>query len=143
MSANFSLVPALIGGLLIGAATALLWLGIGRLAGLSGILGRVLQGARGIDRTWRILFLVGLPAGAGLAFLLGWAGQPSVPPARFGLIIIGGLLVGFGSRLGSGCTSGHGISGLARLSPRSLASTIIFTAAGMASVFVLRHLIGA
>jgi uncharacterized protein len=109
---------------------------------LSGILGRVLQGAEGVDRTWRLLFVVGLPAGAGLAFLLGWVARPSAPPDRFGLIV-GGLLVGLGSRLGSGCTSGHGISGLARLSPRSLASTLIFTAAGMASVFVLRHLIGA
>jgi uncharacterized protein len=143
MSENFTLIPALIGGLMIGAASSLLWLGIGRLAGLSGIMGRALQGADGIERTWRILFLIGLPAGAGLAFLLGWAKWPSAPPDRFGLIIISGLLVGFGSRLGSGCTSGHGISGLARLSPRSLAATLIFTTAGMASVFVLRHLIGA
>jgi len=142
MSADFTPISALIGGLMIGAAAGLLWLTLGRIAGISGILGRALQGAGGAERIWRILFLVGLPAGAGLAFLLGWAAAPSAPPGQFGLAIAGGLLVGFGTRLGSGCTSGHGICGLARLSPRSLAATLIFVAAGMAAVFVLRHLIG-
>ena len=73
---------------------------------------------------------------------LGWAASPSAPPSNLVLAAIGGLLVGFGTRLGSGCTSGHGICGLARLSPRSLAATLVFMAAGMASVFVVRHLIG-
>ena len=141
MSANFTPISALIGGLLIGAAASLLWLALGRIAGISGILGRALQGEGGMERLWRILFLIGLPAGAALAVLLGWAGAPSAPPANLGLAIVGGLLVGFGTRLGSGCTSGHGICGLARLSPRSLAATLIFMAAGMASVFVLRHLL--
>jgi uncharacterized membrane protein YedE/YeeE len=141
MSANFTPISALIGGLLIGAAASILWLVLGRIAGVSGILGRALQEAGG-ERIWRIPFLIGLPAGAALAVMLGWAAAPSAPPASLGLAIIGGLLVGFGTRLGSGCTSGHGICGLARLSPRSLAATLIFMAAGMASVFVLRHLIG-
>jgi len=143
MSASFTPISALIGGLMIGAAASLLWLGVGRIAGISGILGRALQGADGSERIWRILFLIGLPAGAGIVFLLGWAAAPSAPPSQLGLAVIGGLLVGFGTRLGSGCTSGHGICGLARLSPRSLAATLIFMAAGMASVFVLRHLVGA
>ncbi len=141
MSANFTPVSALLGGLLIGAAAALLWLALGRIAGISGILGRALQGSDGSERWWRVLFMVGLPAGAALAVALGLARAPSAPPANLVLAIIGGLLVGFGTRLGSGCTSGHGVCGLARLSPRSLAATAIFVAAGMASVFVLRHLI--
>lgn len=142
MSASFTPVSALIGGLMIGAAASLLWLILGRIAGVSGILGRALEGSDGSERLWRILFLIGLPAGAALAVVLGLADIPSAPPRQLELAVIGGLLVGFGTRLGSGCTSGHGICGLARLSPRSLVATLIFMAAGMASVFVLRHVIG-
>jgi hypothetical protein len=142
MSAEFTPVSALLGGLLIGAAASLLWLALGRIAGISGILGSALRGHGGSELIWRVLFLVGLPAGAALAVLLGWARAPSAPPADLALAGIGGLLVGFGTRLGSGCTSGHGICGLARLSPRSLAATAMFMAAGMASTFVLRHLAG-
>jgi hypothetical protein len=142
MSAAFTPISALIGGLMIGAAASLMWLALGRIAGISGILGRALQGSDGAERIWRTLFLIGLPAGAALAVLAGWAASPSAPPTQLGLAIIGGLLVGFGTRLGSGCTSGHGICGLARLSPRSLAATLIFMAAGMASVFFVRHLVG-
>ena len=141
MSPAFAPIPALIGGLLIGAAASLLWLAAGRIAGVSGILGRTLQRSEPAERWWRILFLLGLPAGAALAVWLGWAAAPSAPPANLTLAAIGGLLVGAGTRLGSGCTSGHGICGLARLSPRSLVATLIFMTAGMASVFVLRHLI--
>ena len=101
-----------------------------------------MHGATGSERIWRTLFLAGLPAGAALAVMLGVATAPTTPPAQLGLAIIGGLLVGFGTRLGSGCTSGHGICGLARLSPRSLVATAIFMGGGMASVFVLRHLFG-
>lgn len=162
MSSNFTPISALIGGGLIGIAAALLWLALGRIAGISGILGQALsvsvgRGAGGAERAsvepmwlelvWRILFLLGLPLGAWIAVQLGWASLPSAPPPSTSpgdlpLAIIGGLLVGFGTRLGSGCTSGHGVCGLARLSTRSLAATLIFMAAGMASVFVLRHLIG-
>jgi uncharacterized protein len=141
MSASFTPASALIGGLMIGAAAAILWLVLGRIAGISGILGRALQGERP-ERAWRILFLIGLPSGAALAVMLGLADAPTAPPARLGLAVIGGLLVGFGTRLGSGCTSGHGICGLARLSPRSLVATAIFMVAGMVSVFALRHLVG-
>lgn len=143
MSPAFSPLSALIGGGLIGAAAALLWLALGRIAGISGILGQALRGSDGVERLWRILFLLGLPFGAWLAVQMGWAGLPSAPPDTLFLAVIGGLLVGFGTRLGAGCTSGHGICGLARLSRRSLAATLFFMAAGMASVFVLRHLIGA
>lgn len=141
MSPDFTPVSALIGGFLIGAAAALLWLALGRIAGISGILGQAMRGAAGLERLWRLLFLAGLPMGAWLAVELGWAKLPSAPPPNLWLALAGGLLVGFGTRLGSGCTSGHGICGLARLSPRSLAATLVFMAAGMASVFVLRHLI--
>ncbi|MBL9035851.1 MAG: YeeE/YedE family protein [Rhodospirillaceae bacterium] len=143
MSPDFTPVSAAIGGGLIGLAAALLWLALGRIAGISGILGQAIGAATsGAERLWRILFLLGLPLGAWLAVQLGLAGLPSAPPTNLALAVIGGLLVGFGTRLGSGCTSGHGICGLARLSPRSLAATIVFMAGGMASVFVLRHLIG-
>lgn len=142
MSPSFTPVPALIGGLMIGAAASMLWLVLGRIAGISGVLGRAIRGAAGLERAWRLLFLVGLPLGAGLAVWLGWAAAPSAPPTQLGLAVAGGLLVGFGTRLGSGCTSGHGICGLARLSPRSLAATVVFMGAGMASVFVLRHVLG-
>lgn len=141
MSPSFTPIPSLIGGLLIGAAAALLWLGAGRIAGVSGILGRAMRSEQAAERPWRILFLLGLPAGAALAVLFGWAAAPGAPPANLVLAGIGGLLVGFGTRLGSGCTSGHGICGLARLSPRSLAATLIFMATGMATVFVMRHLL--
>lgn len=141
MSADFTPLSSLIGGLMIGAAAAILWLALGRIAGVSGILGRALQGGEASERAWRILFLIGLPAGAAIAVLLGLADAPSAPPIQLGLAVVAGLLVGFGTRLGSGCTSGHGICGLARLSPRSLAATAIFMAGGMASVFVVRHLL--
>lgn len=141
MSADFTPLSSLIGGLMIGAAAAILWLALGRIAGVSGILGRALQGGEASERAWRILFLIGLPAGAAIAVLLGLADAPSAPPIQLGLAVVAGLLVGFGTRLGSGCTSGHGICGLARLSPRSLAATAIFVAGGMASVFVVRHLL--
>lgn len=157
MSPSFTPFSSLIGGGLIGLAAALLWLALGRIAGISGILGQVLgrligPGPSGAERKggeflWRVLFLVALPLGAWLAVRLGWATLPSSPPSiasagNLLLAIVGGLLVGFGTRLGSGCTSGHGVCGLARLSPRSLAATLVFMAAGMASVFVLRHLLG-
>jgi uncharacterized membrane protein YedE/YeeE len=146
MSPAFSPIPALIGGALIGLAAAILWLALGRIAGISGMLGQVLgqalRGTTGSERWWRILFLAGLPLGAALAVALGWAQMPGAPAANLGLAIGGGLLVGFGTRLGSGCTSGHGICGLARLSPRSLVATLVFMAGGIASTFVLRHVFG-
>lgn len=142
MSANFAPLAALAGGLLIGLGAALLWLALGRIAGVSGILSGALMGEGGAARVWRVLFLLGLPLGAVGALALGWAARPSTPPADLGLAVLAGLLVGIGTRIGSGCTSGHGVCGLARLSPRSLAATLVFMAAGMASASLLSYLAG-
>jgi uncharacterized membrane protein YedE/YeeE len=132
----------LAGGLLIGAASAILLLGNGRIAGISGILGGVLAAIpkrRGsIEGLAFLAGLIGLPALYTLAI-----GAPEViVTTATPLLIIGGLLVGLGTRLGSGCTSGHGVCGLSRLSPRSLVATGVFMAMAAAVVFVLRHLIG-
>lgn len=129
---------ALAGGVLIGlSATLLLWLD-GRIAGVSGIAGGVLFPRPG-DIAWRVAFLVGLvvAAGAYMAFVPG-ALQPRVDFPRAGLVLAG-LLVGFGTRMGNGCTSGHGVCGLGRLSPRSLAAVVTFMATAIATTFVVRH----
>ncbi|TXN08374.1 YeeE/YedE family protein [Methylobacterium sp. WL8] len=134
---SFVLTP-LAGGALIGASAALLLLANGRIAGISGIAGRLLGRWDG-DAAWRIAFLVGLLLGPML--YRGVAGQwPAVRiDAPWPMLILGGLLVGYGTRLGSGCTSGHGVCGLARLSPRSLAAVATFMAFAMATVFLVRH----
>jgi len=140
--ANFTPVSALIGGLLIGLAALMLWLGIGRIAGISGILGRAIAPGAG-DRAWRLAFIAGLVA-APLLFGLARGALPATSvTASPAIIMVAGLLVGFGTRLGGGCTSGHGVCGLARLSPRSLAATALFMGCGVATVFVARHLLGA
>lgn len=130
---------ALAGGVLIGlSATLLLWLN-GRVAGVSGILGGVLFPRSG-DVSWRVAFLVGLIAAAGLYMaLVPGAPLPRTDFSRTGLIIAG-LLVGFGTRMGNGCTSGHGVCGLGRLSMRSLAAVMTFMATAIATTFVVRHL---
>jgi uncharacterized membrane protein YedE/YeeE len=126
------------GGLLIGCAAALLVLSTGRIAGISGIAGGLLTPRRA-DVAWRVAFLVGLLL-APVAFrLFGRLPFPRID-ASFGTLLIAGLLVGLGTSYGSGCTSGHGVCGLSRLSPRSLVATIAFMAAGMATVFLMRHL---
>jgi len=126
------------GGVLIGlAATLLLWLD-GRIAGISGIAGGVLLPARG-DVAWRVAFLAGLVVAAGLymAFVPG-AAQPRTDFPRGGLVAAG-LLVGFGTRMGNGCTSGHGVCGLGRLSPRSVAAVLTFMLTAIATTWVVRH----
>lgn len=137
---HFTPWTSLAGGLLIGAAAALLILLNGRIAGISGIVGGLLRAPRA-DRRWRLAFLAGLLLAAPL-----WRGVTALPPvhpvAGGGTLVLAGLLVGFGTRLGAGCTSGHGVCGLARLSPRSLAATVTFMLAGALTVFVLRHLAG-
>ena len=138
MPTEFTPVASLVGGVLIGlSATALLWLN-GRIAGISGIAWSGLRESGG-ERRWRLMFLAGLIAGAALWF----AFAPNVAPPREGfalpLLLAGALLVGIGTRLGSGCTSGHGICGLARLSPRSLAAVIVFMAVAMATTTLVRH----
>ncbi|MCI5106811.1 MAG: YeeE/YedE family protein [Pseudomonadales bacterium] len=138
---NFTPVTALLGGLLIGtAATLTLWAN-GRIAGISGILSGVIV-PRGRDAVWRLLFVLGLLSGA-LAYAL-LRGQPTPLDLQVGpgLTIVAGLLVGFGTRLGSGCTSGHGICGLARFSRRSFTATLTFMLVAIITVFVMRHLMG-
>ncbi|MGV7206466.1 YeeE/YedE family protein [Oxalobacteraceae bacterium A2-2] len=125
---------ALAGGVLIGLAAAVLILFNGRIAGISGILGGLLRPAKG-DIAWRIAFIGGLIVAA---FLYGHADNIHIEAGNTELII-GGLLVGYGTRYGSGCTSGHGVCGLSRLSPRSLAATGLFMAAGFITVYLIRH----
>lgn len=134
---GFTPASALLGGALIGLAAAVLHAATGRIAGISGIAGGLLRpGAlrgRGADAAWRLLFLAGLVLGAGLAALLG--GRPTLRiEASWPLLALGGLLVGFGTQLGRGCTSGHGVCGIARLSPRSIAAPLVFIAAATATV---------
>ena len=136
---NLSWLVALAGGVLIGLSATLLLLLNGRVAGVSGILGGVLFPQRD-DVSWRLMFLLGLVVAAGLymAFVPG-ALLPRSDFSRAGLVIAG-LLVGFGTRMGNGCTSGHGVCGLGRLSMRSLAAVLTFMATAMATTFVTRHL---
>ncbi|MBN8874597.1 MAG: YeeE/YedE family protein [Rhodospirillales bacterium] len=132
--------PALAGGALIGLAAALLLLLLGRIAGISGIAGALLR-RPDADGAWRAAFLLGLVAGPLLeAWLAGRAPEIEIE-ASVPTLIVAGLLVGFGTRLGSGCTSGHGVCGLARLSPRSIAAVGVFMAAAIATVFVGRHVL--
>jgi hypothetical protein len=139
MPTPFTPIAALIGGALIGLAATLLLLGIGRIAGVSGIVNNAVEQRDG--RGWRVAFLLGLVLGAGAWFVFGAAAAP-----RTGFpwpwLVAAGLLVGFGTRLGSGCTSGHGICGLSRMSKRSLAATLAFMGLGIATVYVLRHATG-
>jgi len=140
MISTYDPMTALIGGALIGlAATLLLWLN-GRIAGVSGILAGAIA-APGPERDWRTAFLVGLIFGPVVfAFFGGTLPRPVLPPLPE--IAIAGVLVGFGTQLGGGCTSGHGVCGLARLSPRSLAATMTFVATAMVTVFLVRHIGG-
>ncbi len=136
-----AVVIALAGGVLIGLSAVLLMLTLGRIAGISGIVGG-LFGAGSSEIGWRLAFVVGLIAGPFAATLFG-APLPEISiDASVPVILVAGLLVGFGSRLGNGCTSGHGVCGLARLSPRSLAATLTFMTVGAAVVFVARHVLG-
>lgn len=134
---------ALAGGALIGTAAGLLLLLSGRIAGVSGMAARA-TGISGSSVPWgqAAAFLIGLPAGA--ALISAFVRQPQITlTSSVPLLLIAGLLVGFGTRLGNGCTSGHGVCGVARLSPRSIAATLAFMSAGMAVAFFARHLLGA
>jgi uncharacterized protein len=131
---------SLAGGVLIGIAVAMLVLLNGRVAGISGIVGGLLRPVRG-DTAWRVAFVLGLLS-APLAYAL-FAPWPAPRiDASFALLVLAGLLVGIGTRYGGGCTSGHGVCGVSRLSPRSLVATLAFMAAGFATVFVARHVLG-
>jgi uncharacterized membrane protein YedE/YeeE len=130
---------ALAGGVLIGIAAAMFVLLNGRIAGISGIVGGLLRPVKG-DVGWRVAFILGL-IGAPLAYaLLAALPRPQID-AGYAELLIAGLLVGVGTRYGAGCTSGHGVCGLSRLSPRSLAAMAVFMGAGFVTVFVLRHLL--
>lgn len=132
---------SLAGGVLIGLSAALLILGSGRVAGISGIVGGLLKPG-GPDTVWRLAFLGGLLS-APLLWRLFAALPEAQPVTGGGMLVVAGLLVGIGTRYGSGCTSGHGVCGLSRLSPRSLVATLAFMGAGFATVYVVRHLLGA
>jgi uncharacterized membrane protein YedE/YeeE len=137
---HFTPVASLAGGVAIGVAAALLLLFNGRIAGISGILGGLL-GPSGGDRLWRVLFVAGLVLAP-----LAWSAVAPLPPmqidAGWGILVVAGFLVGIGTRYAAGCTSGHGVCGLSRLSLRSLAATGCFMAAGFVTVYVMRHVAG-
>ena len=137
MPTAFTPLSALIGGALIGLAATVLYAMLGRIAGVSGIVNSAVDDKS--DRGWRIAFLLGLVVAASLWLL----GTGVAPRSGFPLawLIAAGVLVGFGTRLGSGCTSGHGVCGLSRLSKRSLVAVLAFMGAGFATVYVLRHLL--
>jgi uncharacterized membrane protein YedE/YeeE len=135
---SFDPTSALIGGGLIGLASALLMLLNGRIAGISGILGGALTiSAR--DKFWRLSFIVGLIAAPILIGLLGHPLPEPQMPTSWLLIVVAGILVGFGARYGGGCTSGHGVCGLARLSARSIVATVVFMVGAIAVVAIMRH----
>ncbi len=138
---HFTPQAALLGGALIGLAASLLLVLNGRIAGISGILGGLLQRCSAAEVRWRAAFVAGLVV-APAVFALGFALPEAHVEARWSVLGVAGLLVGYGSRLGSGCTSGHGVCGLSRLSPRSLVATLSFMGAGFLTVFVVRHLLG-
>jgi len=138
---EFTPLSATLGGALIGLSALILFLLDGRIAGISGILGNLLA-FRSSEVAWRIAFLAGLVSAPALYAALGGHLPPLKVTSSIPLLLASGFLVGFGTRLGSGCTSGHGVCGLARLSPRSIAATLTFMAAGAITVFIMHHLVG-
>jgi len=137
----FTPVPALLGGIMLGIAATLYILLHGRILGISGIISGLLSPKSG-DVNWRLILVLGILSAPFLAALLFDIHTKSVIDADWSAIVIAGLLVGFGANYGSGCTSGHGICGLSRLSPRSLVATLTFMGAGFLMVFVIRHVLG-
>ena len=137
---TFTPVGGLVGGLMIGTAAAVFLLLAGRISGISGILGGALR--LPFAFTWRHAYILGLPLGTLLVLMLApqVVGTPALP-ASWGLLAIAGLLVGFGARLGGGCTSGHGVCGIPRLSPRSIVATCVFMAVAAIVVFLTRHVL--
>lgn len=139
MHTEFTPLSAALGGMLIGLAAAAMLAFNGRIAGISGILGGFLQGAEGWR--WRGLFLFGMLLGGLVLLIVAPASMPAAAIDSPVLLIVAGLLVGFGTRLGGGCTSGHGVCGISRLSARSIVATIIFMGAAMVTTFVMRHVV--
>jgi len=136
----FAYTTPLIGGLLIGASATAMMYFLGRITGISGIVWGAITGQA--DNSWRWLFIVGLLLGPLLYHTLTATPYPAASPLQWWHAVIGGLLVGFGVKMGSGCTSGHGVCGIGRLSPRSLIATITFMATGIITVYLIRHLLG-
>lgn len=135
---QFTPMSSLLGGIMIGIASALFILFNGRIAGISGIIGGLLRPAPGEIR-WRIAFILGMFVAPALYGMVATVPAPQID-ADFPVLVVAGLLVGIGTRYSNGCTSGHGVCGLARLSPRSLVATLVFMAAGFATVFAVRHI---
>jgi uncharacterized protein len=135
---NFTPISAMIGGALIGFSAVLLMAMTGRIAGISGIFAGLIN-LQATDRGWRAALIAGLIAAPIASMLLGYTVPTPQMPASYVTIIVGGFLVGFGTRLGSGCTSGHGICGIARLSPRSLVATAVFMLAAIVVVALTHH----
>lgn len=135
---HFTPVSAVIGGLMIGAAAVFMMAFSGRIAGIAGIVGGAI-GAKRRDVAWRLAFALGLVAGPYLVMLGGGTVVDVEVAASLPVVVAGGVLVGFGSRLGNGCTSGHGVCGLARFSPRSAVATAVFMVAAAAVVYAIRH----
>ena len=134
-------LSALLGGVLIGlAATWLLWAN-GRIAGVSGIVDNMVKRSSLDEWGWRAAFIFGLMLAGGIAMHV--QGQHALSPYGWPMLIVAGLFVGYGTTLGGGCTSGHGVCGLGRMSKRSFVSVVLFVATAMATVFVVRHVIGA
>ena len=140
MSPDFTPISGFLGGALIGLASVLLLIANGRIAGVSGIVAGLLRPAAG-DTAWRVTFVLGLWLGGIVYWIIRGAPFDVELVASTPTLIVAGLLVGFGTRMGSGCTSGHGVCGIARLSPRSIVATLVFMAAGFVTVFVTRHVL--
>lgn len=138
---DFTPISALLGGALIGLSASLLLLTHGKVAGISGLYGGVLR--RGTsDRALRLWFLAGLVVAGSLARVAFPAAFATTWSATLPVVLVAGLLVGFGTQLGNGCTSGHGVCGMSRMSTRSLVATLTFMATGFATVFIVRHIVG-
>jgi len=136
---HYTLLNPVIGGILIGFASLLATVLSGKIPGISGVFGRLLVPATP-DKTWRAVFLLGLIGGAALSFSL-WQSAALFRPMRpLGVMAIAGLLVGFGTRLGGGCTSGHGVCGVGMGAKNSIAATLVFVAVGMATVFIYHRI---
>ncbi|GAA0685688.1 YeeE/YedE family protein [Marinobacterium maritimum] len=144
MIVNFTPLPALLGGALIGLSAAFLLYAKGRVAGISGIAGGIIYPEAKDDISWRLVFVIGLVLGGLIYQAIGLGANVEQIQAVVSkpMLILGGLLVGIGTQIGTGCTSGHGICGLARRSPRSLVATLCFMASAIVTVYITRHLIG-
>lgn len=138
---EFTPFASLVGGVLIGLASALLLVGDGKIAGISGIVGGLLGSPPG-DTAWRLTFLAGVLSGGVAMYALVPAAFAVEPTQALAVYALAGVLVGYGTRLGSGCTSGHGVCGVGRGSRRSIVATLTFMATGIATVFVARHVLG-